>query len=399
MATKGDRMYAWAADAACQERGECGGAVTALLTHALRSGMVDAVLAVKKGQDIYDAVPVFITDPDEIAETAGSLHCGTLLLSKLIKNYLDGARDKRLAVTVKGCDAMGIYELAKRNQVNLDNLLLIGLNCGGSVSPVTARKMIREKFEVDPDDVVKEEIDKGQFIIMTKDGEHKGISMDDLEDAGYGRRPNCRRCKMKIPRQADLACGNWGVIGDKAGKATFVEVCSEKGANLLNAAVAAGAVATEPANPKGIEIRGKVEKSMLKLGDKWRARYFESLGEGKERLQKIMEDTSRCIKCYACIENCPICYCVECSTKKPYLVEPGQVPPPFMFHLIRYVHVSDSCVNCGQCEEHCAMDIPNSLYMHALQVDMERMFGHTPGVDLELPVLALVEEQAERERL
>lgn len=399
MATKGDRMYAWAADAACQERGECGGAVTALLTHALRSGMVDAVLAVKKGQDIYDAVPVFITDPDEIAEAAGSLHCGTLLLSKLIKNYLDGARDKRLAVTVKGCDAMGIYELAKRNQVNLDNLLLIGLNCGGSVSPVTARKMIREKFEVDPDDVVKEEIDKGQFIIMTKDGEHKGISMDDLEDAGYGRRPNCRRCKMKIPRQADLACGNWGVIGDKAGKATFVEVCSEKGANLLNAAVAAGAVATEPANPKGIEIRGKVEKSMLKLGDKWRARYFESLGEGKERLQKIMEDSSRCTKCYACIENCPICYCVECSTKKPYLVEPGQVPPPFMFHLIRYVHVSDSCVNCGQCEEHCAMDIPNSLYMHALQVDMERMFGHTPGVDLELPVLALVEEQAERERL
>jgi len=399
MVAKGDMLYAWTTSSELADVAECGGAVTGLLKFALENNIVDGVLAVKKGADLYEAVPTLITDPDEIAGAAGSLHCGTLLLSKLIKKYLDGARDKRLAVTVKGCDAMGIYELAKRNQVNLDNLLLIGVNCGGTVSPVTARKMIREKFEVDPDDVVKEEIDKGQFIIMTKDGEHKGISMDDLEDAGYGRRPNCRRCKMKIPRQADLACGNWGVIGDKAGKATFVEVCSEKGANLLNAAVAAGAVATEPANPKGIEIRGKVEKSMLKLGDKWRARYFESLGEGKERLQKIMEDTSRCIKCYACIENCPICYCVECSTKKPYLVEPGQVPPPFMFHLIRYVHVSDSCVNCGQCEEHCAMDIPNSLYMHALQVDMERMFGHTPGVDLELPVLALVEEQAERERL
>ena len=399
MVAKGDMLYAWTTSSELADVAECGGAVTGLLKFALENNIVDGVLAVKKGADLYEAVPTLITDPDEIAGAAGSLHCGTLLLSKLIKKYLDGARDKRLAVTVKGCDAMGIYELAKRNQVNLDNLLLIGVNCGGTVSPVTARKMIREKFEVDPDDVVKEEIDKGQFIIMTKDGEHRGISMDDLEDAGYGRRPNCRRCKMKIPRQADLACGNWGVIGDKAGKATFVEVCSEKGANLLNAAVAAGAVATEPANPKGIEIRGKVEKSMLKLGDKWRARYFESLGEGKERLQKIMEDTSRCIKCYACIENCPICYCVECSTKKPYLVEPGQVPPPFMFHLIRYVHVSDSCVNCGQCEEHCAMDIPNSLYMHALQVDMERMFGHTPGVDLELPVLALVEEQAERERL
>jgi len=399
MVAKGDTFYAWAADAACQERGECGGAVTALLTHALSSGMVDAVLAVKKGQDIYDAVPTLITDPAEIAQTSGSLHCGTLLLSKLVKEFLDGAKDMRIAIPVKGCDAMGLYELAKRNQVNLDNILMIGLNCGGSVSPVLARKMIREKFGVDPDDVVKEEIDKGQFIIVTKDGQHKGISMDELEEEGFGRRGNCRRCKMKVPRQADLACGNWGVIGDKAGKATFVEVCSEKGANLLDAAVKAGSLKTDAANPKGIEIRGKVENAMLKLGDKWRKRYFEGLGEGKDRLKKIMNDTSRCIKCYACIENCPICYCVECSTKKSYLVEPGQVPPPFMFHLIRYAHISDSCINCGQCEEHCAMEIPNSLFMHALQVDLQEMFGHTPGVDMELPVLALVEEKTERKRL
>ena len=45
------------------------------------------------------------------------------------------------------------------------------------------------------------------------------------------------------------------------------------------------------------------------------------------------------------------------------------------------------------------MEIANSLYMHSLQVGMEKMFGHVPGVDLELPVLALVEERAERERL
>ncbi|WP_346434796.1 Coenzyme F420 hydrogenase/dehydrogenase, beta subunit C-terminal domain [uncultured Methanoculleus sp.] len=399
MTAKGDLLYAWAAEAACREKGECGGAVTALLRHALASGTVDAVLAVKKGQDIYDAVPTLITDPAEVAETAGSRHCGTLLLAKLVKQFLDGAENMRIAIPVKGCDAMGLYELAKRNQVNLDNVLMIGVNCGGTVSPVLARKMIREKYGVDPDSVVKEEIDKGQFIIQTADGQHKGISMDELEDEGFGRRGNCRRCKMKIPRQADLACGNWGVIGEKAGKATFVEVCSEKGANLLDDAVKAGAVATEPANPKGIEIRGKVESAMLKLGDKWRARYFEELGEGKDRLQKIMNETSRCIKCYQCIENCPICYCVECSTKKSYLVEPGEVPPPFMFHLIRYAHIADSCINCGQCEEHCAMDIPNSLFMHALQVNLQEMFGHTPGVDMELPVLALVEERTERKRL
>jgi len=37
--------------------------------------------------------------------------------------------------------------------------------------------------------------------------------------------------------------------------------------------------------------------------------------------------------------------------------------------------------------------------MHALQTDLEKMFGHVPGVDLSLPVLALVEEPTERARL
>ncbi len=399
MVAKGDMVYAWSTDADILEKGECGGAVTTLLKYALESGMVDAVFAVKKGQDLYDAVPVLITDPAEVIETAGSLHTGTLLLSKLFKKWLNGARDMKIAVPLKGCDVMGMYELAKREQINLDNVIMIGLNCGGSVSSITARKMIADKFGVNPDDVVKEEIDKGQFIIITKDGEHKGISIDDLEEEGYGRRPNCRRCKMKIPRQADLACGNWGVIGDKAGKATFIEVCSEKGANLVSGAEKAGALATEAPIPKGIEIRGKVEKAMLKLGDQWREKDFASLGEGTDRLKKIMEETSRCIKCYQCIEQCPICYCVECSTKKPYLVEPGRVPPPFMFHLIRFSHISDSCINCGQCQELCAMDIPNALFMHALQTEMEKMFGFTPGVNMDLPVLALVEEPTERKRL
>ena len=260
---KGEMVYAWTNDADLAKKAECGGAVSGLLKYALENKMVDGVLAIKRGKDVYDAVPTLVTNPAEIIDTAGSLHCGTVLISKIVKKYLAGSQGMKLGIVVKGCDLMGILEPAKRKQINLDNLLMIGVNCGGSVSPVMARKMIMEKFGVDPDTVHKEEIDKGQFIIEYEGG-HKGISIDELEEEGYGRRTNCRRCLYKVPRQADLACGNWGVIGDKAGKATFVEVCSDKGAELLSHAVKAGAVATETANPKGIEIRAKVEGAMMK---------------------------------------------------------------------------------------------------------------------------------------
>ncbi len=369
---KGDMLYAWTNDAEIKKKAELGGAVTALWKHALESKAVDAVFAVKKGSDIYDARPVLITDPKELAGTAGSLHCGTLLLPKLVKKYLDGAKTKKIGVTVKGCDVMGFLELAKRKQINMDNVIMIGVNCGGSVSPILARKMIADKFGVDPDKVHKEEIDKGQFIIEYEGG-HKGISIDELEEAGYGRRSNCRRCKYKIPRQADLACGNWGVIGDKAGKATFVEVCSEKGADLVSGAVKSGILATEAANPKGLEIRGKVEGAMLKLGDKWRKKDFTVLGA--TLWETINKETSRCIKCYSCIENCPVCFTGSDEMKKDTLmVRRGELPPNSMFHLRRFAHISDTCVNCGQCEELCPMDIPMALFSHAIRVEGDAAF-------------------------
>jgi formate dehydrogenase subunit beta len=81
------------------------------------------------------------------------------------------------------------------------------------------------------------------------------------------------------------------------------------------------------------------------------------------------------------------------------MVPPGELPVNFMFHLIRFAHIADSCVNCGQCEEVCPMEIPNTLFMHAQQVELEKMFGHTPGISMDLPILALVEEKQERERL
>ena len=243
--------YGRATDKLVEERGECGGVITAVLIAAVEQKLVDGALVIKRGESIYDGFPYFAWLPKRrIAEASGSLHCAPTLSAKLIKNYLNGARDARIAVTCKPCDARAIIEMAKRNQIDLDNVYMVGVNCAGTMPPDRAREMIRQFYEIDPDDVVKEEIAKGKLIIITKDGQHKELSIDDLEAERYGRRRNCQRCEYNIPRMADLACGNWGVIGDDAGKATFVEVRTEKGQKLLDTAIAAGAITLKDAPRK-----------------------------------------------------------------------------------------------------------------------------------------------------
>ena len=144
--------------------------------------------------------------------------------------YLGKEENLKIAAALKGCDVMGLYELAKRGEVRLENILMLGLNCGDSISPETARKMIVEKFSVDLDSVKKERISKGKFIIETPEGEFSA-SMDELEGENLGRRSNCRRCKLKIPRPADLACGEWGIMSMEA---TFVRSAARGAQSCLS---------------------------------------------------------------------------------------------------------------------------------------------------------------------
>lgn len=388
-----DMFYAKSSDAAIAEAGEYGGAVTTLLKYLLKAGIVDAVLAVERGADLYDAVPILIEDPEDVIKASGSLHFGTLNLAKVVERYLDGAQDMKLAVTVKGCDAMTMVELMKRERVNADNVIMIGLNCGGTMPPVKSRQMMEDFYEVDPDSVVKEEIAKSKLIVETEDGTEKEIKIDDLEEEGFGRRTNCRRCEVNIPKMTDLACGNWGVIGPLAGKATFIEVCSPKGAEILEKAQEAGVIDLEDPIPKGIEIREKTDGAMVRLADKWQDKDWEDK-TGREIfsvLSEYMEDFSRCLKCYGCREACPICYCDDCcleANNGPDWLSKGEVPPSPMFHLERMLHMVESCTNCGQCEEVCPGEIPLAKIWHEVNAKIKDQFGYTKGVEEGKPPIA-----------
>jgi formate dehydrogenase (coenzyme F420) beta subunit len=361
-----DMYYANTTSDAIRAKAECGGAITTLLQYALESKTVDAVLAVVRGTDIFDGVPTLITNPADVIKSAGSLHCAPVNTGKFIAQYLDGAKNMKIAVAVKPCDSLTIKELAKRGKINLDNVLMIGVNCGGTIRPMPARHMIEKLYATSPDDVIKEEIDKGKFIIVTKDHQHKEISIDELEEKGAGRRENCQRCETKIPREADLACGNWGVIGPLAGKATFVEVCSEKGAKLLEGAVKAKLLDISAPDPKGIEIREKTNGAMLKLGAKRQKDQFTKVARDPEFWAK---EFSRCIKCMGCVVHCPLQYDEKLSS--PVYENSGTIPPALTYHLAKVAAEGGHCINCGGCEDVCPMDIPVSKLYHDIKKRIE----------------------------
>ncbi|WP_414470207.1 Coenzyme F420 hydrogenase/dehydrogenase, beta subunit C-terminal domain [Methanobacterium sp. ACI-7] len=378
-----DMYYALSSNDEIAESGECGGAVTSILKFMLEEGIVDAVLAVKKGADLYDAVPTLITDPAEVIESAGSLHCGTLNLAKVVSKYLNGADDIKIAVTTKPCDAMTLRELMKKEKVNEENVVMVGLNCGGTLPPVQAREMIEELYEIDPDTVVKEEITKGKLVIETAEDE-KGISIDELEDQGVGRRTNCRRCETNIPKMSDLALGNWGVIGPLAGKATFIEVFTDKGAEILEKAIEKGALTVQDPIPKGIEIRETIDGAMVRLAKKWQAKDFpEDGGDLLKAIARYQDQLSKCIKCYGCREACPLCFCSECNLEGngTEWIAKGELPPSPMFHLERLMHIIESCTNCGQCEEVCPGEIPLAKIAHEVNSKLQENTGYVRGMD------------------
>lgn len=364
---------------------ENGGAVTAILLSLLEQDKIDGVLNLKKGEDVYDGIPAYSTTKEELIETAGSLHCAPIMTSYLIAQYL---KDEKIAVTTKACDLMAIDEIIKRKGINRDNIFIIGLNCGGTVNPLTAEKMIQLYYDVDPKRVVSEEISKGKFIIELDDGEEKEVKIDDLEDEGYGRRNNCQRCELKIPRKADIACGNWG----SSKGYTFVEINTPRGEEIVQNAIDKGYIETKEASEKQVAIRSKIEKVMKKMAKKKQKTQLEKEYPTPEEFNSIL---TRCIKCYRCRDVCPICNCKTCSLEKEHLQqEDYEKPDPLLMHGIRLSHMAFSCINCGQCEDVCPMDIPLAKMYQKVQLRYREETGYVAGCsDDKAPMFSGLKEE------
>ncbi|MFH1721031.1 MAG: 4Fe-4S binding protein [Candidatus Altiarchaeota archaeon] len=105
----------------------------------------------------------------------------------------------------------------------------------------------------------------------------------------------------------------------------------------------------------------------------------------KERLDYWKKTFERCIKCNACKEVCPNCFCEKCVlTDHPeWIDKPRKKEQLWLYQLIRVFHNAGRCTECGQCVRACPMEIPIGLLIKPMLIETKNLFGYESGLSLE----------------
>ena len=106
----------------------------------------------------------------------------------------------------------------------------------------------------------------------------------------------------------------------------------------------------------------------------------------EERWQFFDELLAPCIRCYACRNACPLCYCPTCfvDESKPQWVGKGQDPMDIRtFHFLRAYHCAGRCTDCGACERACPVGINMRLLTKKLNKDCLDLYGWEAGLTLD----------------
>ncbi|EAT58543.1 4Fe-4S dicluster domain-containing protein [Chlorobium ferrooxidans] len=126
--------------------------------------------------------------------------------------------------------------------------------------------------------------------------------------------------------------------------------------------------------------------------------------DGRELLEKIekmspeerfafwQEEFSKCIKCYACRQACPMCYCRRCivdSNQPQWVNTSSHTLGNFEWNIVRAFHLSGRCVECGNCDRACPVNIPLRLINRKMAQEVLDSFNHFAGTSkTQEPVLA-----------
>jgi ferredoxin len=285
-------------------------------------GSISYFIGYEAGSDNLHVTPCFLKSGQETSRLVWDPLCA----NNLSKYLLDFKKvEGKVGIMVKGCDSRSVVELLKEHQIDRDKVFIVGIPCSGIVDIEKLLAVLDS-----PGEVVVVEDDGDAFLVAVKEGMRRVAKEQVL-------RGECLACKYPTPLVYDVLLGE--------------------------------AISGLPwANDDYSRVK---ELEALSVAD-------------KERYWKV--ELSQCIRCYACRNICPVCNCPECifDKKAPrWLSKANDVSENLVYHLIRAFHVAGRCVDCGECERACPMNIPLRSLNKKVEKDILELFGYTAGIDVE----------------
>ena len=237
-------------------------------------------------------------------------------------NYLTKRTDK-IGIIANGCNSRNMVTHIIENQIKRDQLYIVGIPCEGMIDHRAVARAVKQKEILD---IVQ---DGSTFVVKGKDFEETFEKQKFLQS-------NCAVCRHRNPVIYDE------MLGDPVEEQTDVNPYSD------------------------IE---KIEE----MDPEKKQGFFQRL-------------ISRCIRCYACRNSCPLCYCPTCFVDEsaPQWVGKSIDPTDTMtFHFLRAYHCAGRCTDCGACERVCPMGISMRQFTKKLNKDTEELFSWEAGLDPE----------------
>ena len=303
----------------------------------LAEGSIDSIIAWQKGQFAYDNEPGFFSCAAELEKMIYDGFCGSNLskylarhgtIDAFTKNNNAGmspaskhADTRKTLIFLKPCDTYSLNGLLAENQVLRGNIRAVGIGCVGHID---INKIRAKGFSGIID--IRE---NGDFLeIQTACGDGTCPRAETLLD-------KCLSCKGKEHKIFD---------------------------ELI------GADLSEETAPKTIENErfSEVESIEAKTED--------------ERFDFWRNHLSRCIRCNACRNICPVCICKKCvfdNTDSGVAAKVNVTDfEENLYHIIRAFHVAGRCSDCGECSRACPQNIPLHLLNRKHIKDINTFFGN-----------------------